>query len=157
MSYDIGTDLFHLMNKFRVLNQKYKSFGELSHSEFFILLTIGQTMMEKRINEKETPGITTTEIVKILGTSLSAGSKLLRSVEEKGCIERIAHPKDRRVTYILLSEKGKKILKEQEEECNVLMASIVEKVGRDNMIQLKSLIEQVYEIIREEMEEKKKL
>ena len=159
---NIGTDLFDLINKFRLLNQKYKNAGELSHAEFFVLVTIAKTMMEKQMDkaemaEKEISGITTTEIVKTLGTSLSAGSKLLRSVEEKGYIERAAHPKDRRVTYILLSEKGNAILKKQMKECDALMDSVVEKVGKDHMIQLKKLLEQVYETIREEMEAKIKL
>lgn len=159
---NIGTDLFDLINKFRLLNQKYKNAGELSHAEFFVLVTIAKTMMEKQMDkaemaEKEISGITTTEIVKTLGTSLSAGSKLLRSVEEKGYIERAAHPKDRRVTYILLSEKGNAILKKQMKECDALMDSVVEKVGKDHMIQLKKLLEQVYETIREEMEAKNKL
>lgn len=159
---NIGTDLFDLINKFRLLNQKYKNAGELSHAEFFVLVTIAKTMMEKQMDkaemaEKEISGITTTEIVKTLGTSLSAGSKLLRSVEEKGYIERAAHPKDRRVTYILLSEKGNAILKKQMKECDALMDSVVEKVGEDHMIQLKKLLEQVYETIREEMEAKNKL
>lgn len=164
---NIGTDLFDLINKFRLLNQKYKNAGELSHAEFFVLMTIAKTMMEKQMSEKEIQeremhekemsGITTTEIVKTLGTSLSAGSKLLRSVEEKGYIERAAHPKDRRVTYILLSEKGDAILKKQMKECDALMDSVVERVGKDNMIQLKNLLEQVYETIREEMEAKNKL
>ena len=159
---NIGTDLFDLINKFRLLNQKYKNAGELSHAEFFVLVTIAKTMMEKQMDkaemaEKEISGITTTEIVKTLGTSLSAGSKLLRSVEEKGYIERAAHPKDRRVTYILLSEKGNAILKKQMKEWEALMDSVVEKVGKDHMIQLKKLLEQVYETIREEMEAKNKL
>ena len=66
---NIGTDLFDLINKFRLLNQKYKNAGELSHAEFFVLVTIAKTMMEKQMDkaemaEKEISGITTTEIVK---------------------------------------------------------------------------------------------
>lgn len=157
MSYEVGTELFDLMNKFRLLNQKFRYYGELSRAEFFILMTVGHTAMERQREGKEVIGITTTEIVKILGTSLSAASKLLHVVEEKGYIERTAHPKDRRVTYILLSEKGNAILKEQEKRCAALMFSVIEKVGKDNMVQLKNLLEQVYETLREEMEVKKKL
>ena len=61
------------------------------------------------------------------------------------------------MTYILLSEKGNAILKKQMKECDALMDSVVEKVGKDHMIQLKKLLEQVYETIREEMEAKNKL
>ena len=47
---NIGTDLFDLINKFRLLNQKYKNAGELSHAEFFVLVTIAKTMMEKQMD-----------------------------------------------------------------------------------------------------------
>lgn len=157
MDCELGSEFFALMNKFRLLNQKYKHFGELSQAEFCMLLTIGVTVEKKQTEKRPVKGITTTEIVKILGTSLSAASKLLRSVEEKGYIERVAHPKDRRVTYILLSKKGDAILKQQGEKRDKIMASIIEKMGKENVLQLRSLLEQVYEIMKEEMEARQRL
>lgn len=155
MSCDIGNDLLDLMNKFRLLGQKYKHFRELSQAEFCMLMTIGQTVMIKKkenIENKAAAGITTTEIVNILGTSLSAASKLLRSIEKKGYIKREACHKDRRLTYIFLSEKGKDVLKDQKAKVDELMNSIIEKMGRENMMQLRDLTAQVYEIMKEEME-----
>lgn len=157
MSSEIGNELFSIMNKFRLLNQKYKHFGELSQAEFCMLMTIGRTVEEKQIEDETVIGVTTTELVSILGTSLSAASKLLRSIEKKGYIERTAHPKDRRVSYILLSEKGKAVLKHQKEKRDKLMDSIIKKMGEKNMLELKRLMTQAYKIMKEEMEARSKL
>ncbi len=151
MDCEIGSEIFTLMNKFRLLHQKYKYFGELSQAEFCMLFTIGVTVKERRMEDETVMGITTTEIVKILGTSLSAASKQLRSIEEKGYIERIAHPKDRRITYILLSEKGNAVLSQQKEKRDQLGASIIKKMGKERVLQLRNLMEQIYEIMKEEL------
>ncbi|MEG1498528.1 MAG: MarR family transcriptional regulator [Bacteroidales bacterium] len=50
------------------------------------------------------------EIGELLGLTLSNTSKVIKSVEEKGLIERVVGKKDKRQMYFSLTNKGKKLL-----------------------------------------------
>ncbi len=150
----LTSEFLSIMYRMKLLTRKKHSMAiDLPHAEFCMIISIAKCN-EQRQN-KEIPGITVSELVEELGTTLPAGSKLLRNVEQKGLIERIANTQDRRVTYLRLSDKGNQILKQQVQARDEMMEDIVLKMGEENMEILLAQLQRLYQIVKEEMEETK--
>ncbi|MEG1458882.1 MAG: MarR family transcriptional regulator [Acetivibrio sp.] len=148
----LTNEFLSIMYRMRMLNKKGHGSKEVPPAEFCMILAIEKSM--QRMKDSTKPGITISEMVEEMGTSLPAGSKLLRSIEKKGLIERIVNEKDRRVTYLRLSQKGHEILEKQIAARDFMMEGIVSKMGEDNMKMLLLQMQNLYTILKEEMEEK---
>ena len=98
-------------------------------------------------------GVTASEILEDMECSMSAVSKLTRILEEKGYLCRINSKEDRRITYLILSEKGKEMLHKANEKRKISFNHIVTEMGEENMKELIELLEKVYDIMSREMEE----
>ena len=77
--------------------------------------------------EKAHHRLSSGEIAEQLGLSNSNTSKVIRSVEDKGYIERNLGDCDKRQMYFSLTEEGKKILKEME-CCNIEIPELLRSV-----------------------------
>lgn len=151
MTKDITSDFLEVLNKIRILKHKQKKFIELPTAEFFMLILIADGIQNNK-NQKQDYGVTTSELADAMKCSMSAVSKLVRTMEGKGYIKRIENARDRRITYLILTEKGKETLKRARKERDLLMKSFVEKMGEEDLIMLTKLLKNVYEIMKEEME-----
>ena len=67
------------------------------------------------------------EIAELLGLTNSNTSKVIRSVEDKGYVERNLGDSDNRQMYFSLTAEGKKILKEME-CCNIEIHELLRSV-----------------------------
>ena len=67
------------------------------------------------------------EIAELLGLTNSNTSKVIRSVEDKGYVERNLGDSDKRQMYFSLTAEGKKILKEME-CCNIEIPELLRSV-----------------------------
>jgi DNA-binding MarR family transcriptional regulator len=56
------------------------------------------------------------EIAEMMNLTCSNTSKVIRSVEDKGLIERVLGEKDRRQMYFILTDEGRRKLEEIENE-----------------------------------------
>lgn len=146
-------ELMRCMNQFRLLNKKYHVHMELPPAEFFTMIGIYQiTKKNKEINSF-TEGVTTTQVVKELGTTLSAVSKLMKNLEEKQLIERISSSKDRRVAYIRLTVKGERLLLLERERRDKIMNKVIKRVGDEKIKVLIQTMHEMYEYLNQELEE----
>lgn len=126
---------------------------ELPPAEFFTMIGIYQiTKKNKEINSF-TEGVTTTQVVKELGTTLSAVSKLMKNLEEKQLIERISSSKDRRVAYIRLTVKGERLLLLERERRDKIMNKVIKRVGDEKIKVLIQTMHEMYEYLNQELEE----
>lgn len=126
---------------------------ELPPAEFFTMIGIYQiTKKNKEINSF-TEGVTTTQVVKDLGTTLSAVSKLMKNLEEKQLIERISSSKDRRVAYIRLTVKGERLLLLERERRDKIMNKVIKRVGDEKIKVLIQTMHEMYEYLNQELEE----
>ncbi|MFA9463238.1 MAG: MarR family winged helix-turn-helix transcriptional regulator [Velocimicrobium sp.] len=150
----LTSELLSLMYRMRLLTKKTHHIPELPHAEFCMIMAIAKRTEHEE--DKLEPGITVSELVEELGTTLPAGSKLLRNIEQKGLIERISNDRDRRVTYLRLSKKGLDNLKKQIQARDQMMEHIVCKMGEENMNVLLVQLQNLYSILKEEMEERQK-
>ena len=84
-----------------------------------------------------------------------AVSRTLKTLEDKGYIERDVNKADRRNTYVRLTASGE----QKQEECEQIMSSfahaVISKIDRDDMEQLIDCLNELYEASREEIEDRK--
>lgn len=151
-SRQLATQFFSIMYRMRLLTKKAHFAKEIPPAEFFMIMAISKRT--EHGEDKKKLGITVTELVEELGTTLPAGSKLLRSIERKGLVDRVRDKNDRRVTYLRLSAKGLILLNEQIQARDKMMENIVLKMGEDNMKMLLTQLQNLYDIVKEEMEDK---
>lgn len=149
---DSARDLLKIMNRFRLLNKRKKAFGDIPQAEFFMLGTIWEEIIKKQEKDSKATGIMVSELSAKLGTTMSATSKMLRGIEQKGYIERVSCSKDRRAVYLKLTSKGEDVLKEAKQHMEQIMLHIVDKMGEEDIKNLTNLFEKLYYIMKEEVE-----
>lgn len=85
-------DIYKLIGEFE--GQFYKEYG----------ITLNEGMLLCSLLEKRT--LSSTELAKNLGLTCSNTSKVIKSVEEQGFVERQLDKEDKRQMYFALTEKG---------------------------------------------------
>ncbi|MDD3668227.1 hypothetical protein SDC9_12423 [bioreactor metagenome] len=85
-------DIYKLIGEFE--GQFYKEYG----------ITLNEGMLLCSLLEKRT--LSSTELAKNLGLTCSNTSKVIKSVEEQGFVERQLGKEDKRQMYFALTEKG---------------------------------------------------
>lgn len=86
---------------YKALNEFENSFENVHH------VSLNEAMVLCCINDQ---ALTAGSIYEQIGLKASHSSKIIRSVEEKGLIERTLGEKDKRQMYFTLTEKGKECL-----------------------------------------------
>ena len=148
---------FALMKRFGRLKMRERM-KNLSQGEFMMLGAIchGTGMNHEfgtdKIHERRTQGILVSEVTDRMGGSKSATSKMLRTLEEKGYIERILGKKDKRHIYITLTEEGEKILATAQNEMDYFARKVIDRMGSRDIEALLELMEKLYGIMEEEIE-----
>lgn len=148
---ELTSEFMSIMYRMRLLGKKKHFESEISPAEFCAIIAIAK--YNKKEEGKDQVDITVSELVEKLGSSLPAVSKLLRSIEQKGLIERTVNHSDRRVTNIVLSDEGKKLLDQQIKARDAMMEHIVQEMGEENMRMLLTQMQNLYTILKSEVEE----
>lgn len=79
-------------------------------------------------------------------------SQMVKALKERGLLT-WSHDRDgSEGTYVTITESGKKLLAEEEETLQGFYGAIIEKFGRENMIQMLQLMKQLETIISAEAE-----
>lgn len=86
--------------------------------------------------------------------TMPAASRLLRSLEEKHLIRRMADPKDRRTTLVSPTPEGEEYIQRGKEQMRIKADKIVERMGEDKIRELTRLIDEMYQIVDEVLVEK---
>lgn len=112
--------------KIRDIQRAVAAFESMFEKCYGIGLNEGMALCSLRKSETLTSG----EIGELLGLTSSNMSKVLRSVEDKGLIERVIGEKDRRQMCFSLTDKGKKLMSEircEEVDMSKLLQTLLEK------------------------------
>lgn len=115
----------------------------------------GMTMAAIKHCSGEKEELTVSELTTKLKAKGPAVSRTLKTLEDKGYIERDVNKADRRNTYVKLTASGE----QKQEECEQIMSSfahaVISKIDRDDMEQLIDCLNELYEASREEIEDRK--
>ncbi len=122
-------DLFRQIGRLvHVTNQE----TSLTKAEFFLL---------NELYDGKTANVTS--LADKLGVSKTTASKLIRSAEKKQYVGRVTDPKDKRITYIQLTARGKELAR----RCIVFnkkrLAEIVGRIGEADTRELIRILTQI--------------
>ncbi len=153
-------ELFTSFNNVRKLMGKLHSSRTLYPGEFMMLGAINHggcrhgEQEEKWDNRKEgEPGIRVSELCKMVHSTKSATSKMLKGLEEKNYIERITDTRDRRVVYIVLTETGKNIIQDSTKKMHEFTDKTIKKMGEDDTRTLILILGRLYEAMNQVLKE----
>lgn len=120
------------LNLFKRTNFGAEGNAGLKRSERFTLLLIASLTNDQPA--------TTSLVAERLGVTLGAVTHHINALEEGGLVKRTLSSDDRRVTFIALTEKGGKQIKELKQIHRKKLCQIVEYLGPDDTRQMISLI-----------------
>lgn len=154
-------ELFTSFNNVRKLMGKLHNNRTLYPGEFMMLGAInhgvckheGQDVKNEDIRKEGEPGIRVSELCKMVHSTKSATSKMLKGLEEKNYIERITDTRDRRVVYIILTETGKNIIQDSTRQLHEFTDKTVKKMGEDDTKTLILMLGRLYEAMNQVIKE----
>ncbi len=100
--------------------------SNLSRTEFHLL-------REVILEAEKGKNIISSELARRLGITRSAVSQIVTKMEQRGIINRVSSPTDRKIAYICLSESSMAVFEEQCKHANETMKRIVELYGEDKI------------------------
>ncbi len=139
-------ELFRSMNQFRKLKFT-EMFPEISRTDFFTMCVI----MDKGENGQ----ITISELACKAKMLPSAISRTLKGLEERGFVERTVNKKDRRNTYVELTEAGKCMTMQARQLMADFGQSVMAQVDEEDMKRLIKYLDSIYHIAEKEIEARK--
>lgn len=123
--------------------------GKLSQTEYLVIYFVRK---HGEYDGQCNNGVNVTSLSEVLGVSTPAVSRILRSLEEKGFIKRITNSKNRRETYISLTETGREIYLRDRETASLLYKAVEDKMGKEEIRELVRLSLSFNSIMCEEIE-----
>lgn len=128
-------------------------FPEVSRGEWFLLVTL-KKQQEGREGDMPPHPPGTGDFARMLECSPPMISKMLRSLEKKGMIERRADETDRRNTNVFLTERGEEMLFAGKGRMDCLFDRVFAKFGEEQVDKMLAAMEEFYKAVKEELEEK---
>lgn len=158
MENSLSKEFLEVTHELKKLIGMHHSRYSLHPGEIMMLSTINKLIDNNRRNQAndnlDNLGVKVGELSKNVFTTKSATSKMLKSVEDKGYIERVVDSKDRRVVYVRLTTAGESIIKETLESMGAFMDSTIQKLGEEDSQDLIRLMrkfkEAMIQVIQEE-------
>lgn len=120
----------------------------ISKMEFFALQAIAGYQQKTGL-----PGIYVSEMAQNLRIASSQTSRMLRGLEERNLICRKVDDKDRRNTYVFLTEEGKQICQKTQDSIKSYMERVLKSMGEERVEELISLCNELADVMEREAKE----
>ena len=140
---DLQEQLITAQHRFMKMHRDL-CFTGLRKSEFVMLEII------ERENGNREQGVLASDIAKRLRITAPAVSKMLRSMEEKGYVERRVDEKDRRNTRVSITPDGKEAEQQVRRQMQEFITGVIERLGEERTKELIHLMNRYTEIMQEE-------
>lgn len=141
-----ASHMFHKLNFASIL-------PNISKSEFVALKCIA---MHDDGHQLRYEGIQVSKLVESLRVLPPAASRTLKSLEEKGYVERMISPSNRRSVYVKLTWAGRDILKEAEEIMETFAENVFARTDEEELQRVCEYLYQLYYAASEEIENLKR-
>ena len=122
--------------------------GGLPMGEYWML----QLIRRRQEENPESNGVYVSALTECTHASPPAVSRTLRKLEEKELVQRRTDPKDRRTTYVVLTEPGLALLEASHRQMEELAQRVAQRMGGDALRALAVQLDQLTETILEERE-----
>jgi len=95
------------------------------------------------------PGLTGAELARRLNVTPQAVASQVARLEERGHLERRAHPRHRHIQELHLTDAGRDALSHADAVIVDIEKQITERLGTEKAAQLTTLLDQVADVLRE--------
>lgn len=143
-------EIFSAFLQFRKLHMS-NLFSDMSHSEFATMVHIGGA--NKCLNEEKVKVSMLSESMRI---NITAVSRTLKALEKKAYIKRTVSERDRRITYVELTQEGANVLEESEKIMDEFMEKVLSSIEKEDITRLTALMNRLYNAAEREIEKRKK-
>ena len=137
---------FQSMGQFRKL-KFLDMFPKISELDYYVMAAIFDKEKEKKI--------TISEVAAKTHTLPQAVSRTLRGLEEKGYVERMVNQKDRRNTYVELTEEGKYVTEKTRSVMSDFGRAVMSQVDEEDMKRMIVYLNNIYHIAEKEIQARK--
>lgn len=116
----------------------------------------GATLLSiEHLNEKKKEGVTVSDLAEKMHIKTSAVSRTLKSLEERGLIERTVNQADRRNTYVTLTEAGEASCRKFRQTMCEFGKAVIERMDEEDMRRMIAYINKLNRVAMEEIEARK--
>ena len=91
-----------------------------------------------------------TQIASMLGVTRSAISQIVNRLEAEGYVKRVADDVDRKIAYIVVTEKTLAAYEKEINGCIVLMGRVIDRYGDEKFEKMRELFTEFTSIVEEE-------
>jgi DNA-binding MarR family transcriptional regulator len=141
MNQALTHELFQLMKRFPRPNLALNARKDMTRSEYELL---GMLVMRLEGNQK---ALSIGEISNFLQITPAGVTHLINPLEEKGLIERLKDPSDRRVVLVGITEKGISIAEDLIAEVQEKLVGLIDFLGEDDSRKLIDLMNKVVDYV----------
>ena len=120
--------------------------GGLPMGEYWMLQLVQRRLAE----QPEAGGVYVSALMECTHASPPAVSRTLRKLEEKELLQRRTNPRDRRTTYVVLTESGQHLLEASRRQMEELAQRVAQRMGEDALRALTVQLDQLTETVLEE-------
>lgn len=139
-SQDRTDELFKVLHHLKKAKNLVPDIPGVPHGEFLMMHRI-HCCMKEGTGGTGLPGVRVSELSARMGMSMPAVSQMLKSLQRKGIVTRIAATDDRRVVYVALTEPGEEILSRAIKEFVGKIEQVAGLFGEEKMQEIISLLE----------------
>ncbi len=144
-----GRKLFEAFHRFKNLKPGNHLNKDMSQGEFMALIIISDYMEEHPQSE----GIYVSELAKSMKVMPSAISRILKVLDEKKLVTRKVDEKDRRNTYVFLTEEGIKDCEKHKRIFDNYLQNIARRLGSERIEQISILSKEIACILQEDQKD----
>lgn len=119
----------------------FDGISHLSRTEFRLL-------REVILEEEKGKHIISSELARRLGVTRSAISQIVTKMENRGIVNRIDSPTDRKIAYICLSDSSRALFEAQCAKANETMRRVVEIYGEDRIKKFFAEYDELHKVVR---------
>lgn len=143
--FNSGQSLRDLLMRMRNITIKFHPMKNLTMGEYALLKSID--IHNQQCVSMEDGRVKSSDLSDYLGASRPAISRMLNMAEEKGYLSRSYFKKDRRVTYIELTELGKAVLEEEKQEYIRITQTIADQMETEELEHLIHSCNRLFDIL----------
>lgn len=148
---DKAKELWYTTNRLKKAWQECIKEKDLHVGEFMTLRSIYKLGQD----EKNSLGVKTSDIGESLCMKKPATSKMINNLEDKGYVNRVSDKRDRRITYVNLTEKGIKLFEQHKIKMTNYTNKIIDKMGKEDMETFLILLNKFSDSIEDILDEEK--
>ena len=144
MDDSVVKEFYRLLHRIHQCRPNVSKHSELANVEFFMLMEI--SILKEQGHDEITFG----DIIKCTDMTMSAASKKITILENKGYVTRQVSEKDKRNVNIMLTDKGRSICEEDKRKKQEWVTGVLSKMGEEDSRKMFELVNKLFDIIEEE-------